>query len=206
VYIYIVLKNIYKDEDDELGNFEKHAKGIGVKLLNKMGYDGKVLDKIGQGINKPIQICVRQKIEGLGYEGQTIIEANKFVKGETLTKCKSSTRNDTTNQMQKQEQLSNNCGGKGRAQAKCWNIHPCNIFSLTSYDHHKCWNKEISNPHVQVQCGLIDVNGWKKVGFMLKIFWVKYSNNNNMSHPDFMSPLVPKRLVVIKERVTRFIS
>ena len=48
--------------------------------MNNMGYDGKGLGKNCQGIQKPIQICVRPRNQGLGYEGQTNNETIKFVK------------------------------------------------------------------------------------------------------------------------------
>ena len=60
----------HDDNDDvEISCFEKHTKGIGSKLLNKMGYDGKGLGKNSQGIQKTIQVYVRLRNEGLGYEG-----------------------------------------------------------------------------------------------------------------------------------------
>jgi hypothetical protein len=45
----------------EIGCFENHKKGIGSKLLNKMGFEGKGLGNNCQGIKKTIQICVRPR-------------------------------------------------------------------------------------------------------------------------------------------------
>lgn len=56
-------------EDDKIGCFENHTKGIGSKLMNKMDFDGKHLGKNGQGILKHIQTCIRKINECLGYEG-----------------------------------------------------------------------------------------------------------------------------------------
>jgi hypothetical protein len=131
--------DIYKDEflskGDEVGCFQKYTKGIGSKLLNKIGFEGKGLGKNCQGIQKPIQICVRPRNEGLGYEGQTINATIKFVKAKTLTICESSTSSSrsnepratttSTNQVQKHEQeCCSLCGRPGHVKAKCWNLHP----------------------------------------------------------------------------------
>jgi len=82
------LNDISKDEslseDFEIGCFEKHTKEIGSKLMNKMGFEGNGLRKNGQGIQKAIQICGRQRNESLGYEGQTSNATIQFVKEETL--------------------------------------------------------------------------------------------------------------------------
>lgn len=50
-----------KNEDDKLSYFGKQIKGIGAKLLSKLGYDGKGLGKRGQVIQNPIQIQCKDK-------------------------------------------------------------------------------------------------------------------------------------------------
>ena len=45
------------------------------------------------------------------------------------------------------------------------------------HDHHMCWNTEISKPHIQIQCGWIDVPEWQNVVFMWKGFYKVKSSN-----------------------------
>jgi hypothetical protein len=57
-------------KDECFGGFESHTRGIGSKLLIKMGYEGKGLGKHAQGIVEPIVVEERPRYCGLGYEQQ----------------------------------------------------------------------------------------------------------------------------------------
>jgi hypothetical protein len=57
-------------KDECFGGFESHTRGIGSKLLFKMGYEGKGLGKHAQGIVEPIVVEERPRYCGLGYEQQ----------------------------------------------------------------------------------------------------------------------------------------
>ena len=50
-----------------VGSFEKHTRGIGSKMMLKMGYEGKSLGKHTQDMVEPIMVEERPKKFGLGY-------------------------------------------------------------------------------------------------------------------------------------------
>ena len=57
--------------NDSMGGWERHTRGIGMKLLEQMGYEhGKGLGQNGRGIVTPVQATERRGKEAVGYYGK----------------------------------------------------------------------------------------------------------------------------------------
>ncbi|KAH9332042.1 hypothetical protein KI387_004150, partial [Taxus chinensis] len=78
--------------DIPLGQFEKHTKGIGSKLMVKMGFNGTGLGKNAQGDANPIQVEDQHRFAGLGYSSgkMEIGESSKTAEGRQASKSQGS--------------------------------------------------------------------------------------------------------------------
>jgi hypothetical protein len=84
---------------ENIGDFEKHTRGIGSKLLRKMGYDGQGIGKRRQGILSPIVATPWVKHEGLGFDGRVenpMTMKTIFVKDKDMSELAFSSREGET--------------------------------------------------------------------------------------------------------------
>lgn len=61
-------KYVTASTKSNVGTFEAHTKGIGAKLLSKMGWkEGQGLGKDGKGLSQPLEAKLRPKRQGMGF-------------------------------------------------------------------------------------------------------------------------------------------
>eukprot|EP01037_Dinobryon_pediforme_P019447 gene19447-19868_t len=74
------------DKPKKVGEWEKHTKGIGFKLLSKFGYSGEGgLGAKGHGISQAVEVVVRPTNLGLGFGDQkeaSTLKVNKKIEAE----------------------------------------------------------------------------------------------------------------------------
>ena len=117
--------------DPNLGKWEKHTKGIGLKLLAKMGYkgsgglgarrrtttkEGEEKTKVRSGISRPVEVVVRPNNLGLGFgnfKEATKLKANQQIEAELKGKPQKPKRQ----QQQQQQQDPTSVGAKTKSSA-----------------------------------------------------------------------------------------
>ncbi|GLJ33555.1 hypothetical protein SUGI_0674730 [Cryptomeria japonica] len=111
-------------EHHSTGSFEKHTKGIGGKLMSKMGYSGKGLGIREQGMTHPFEAKQRPRKLGLGFgetdkNSEALLKTNSLdhVEAESSMKKKVKTHGKIQN-------FCNHCQISGHWIEKCWKLHP----------------------------------------------------------------------------------
>ena len=66
-------------QDNSFSAFERHTKGVGLKFLIKMGYEGKGLGVNGRGIINPTEVVEQPRYAGLGYGKDEVGECSKTI-------------------------------------------------------------------------------------------------------------------------------
>jgi len=63
--------------DDDFGAFEQHTTCIVLKIMKKMGYEGRFLGANGRGIVNPIKVVELPQYAGLGHVREEVGECSK---------------------------------------------------------------------------------------------------------------------------------
>jgi hypothetical protein len=125
--------NCPRSHQDGFGAFEKHTRGIGLRLLTKMGYEGKGLGIEGQGIVNPIKAVERPRYLGLGY-GEVDLGASSRMGSKT-----SKASNASNGQLKSlQEHFTK---GNGASLQDCGS--ECKSYPKKSEDQHGRYNGHV---------------------------------------------------------------
>jgi hypothetical protein len=145
-------------QDGSFGAFEKHTRGIGLKFLTKMGYEG---------IINPIEVMERPRYLGLGYGEVDIGEFSKtleasdasndqpkslweqFMKGDGVSLHDGDSEYNSSPKLSEDQQERYNVHGFSKSLfdykkhnhviQNLWNMYPCTFFHSPKNCVAKCW-------------------------------------------------------------------